>query len=81
MRKFHEKVAEREYLCKITEWDCPHFLTWRDFKKNYLEPLKRAADQFMSAATYWKELDAITLEEFYDIQAIWLKVEQYLKKQ
>ena len=83
MRKFHHKVSKRQYLCMITEWDCPSLVSKEKFKEEYLDPLKRSVDQYLSAVVHWRELDLglVTLEEYIDVQALWLRVDQYIKKQ
>ena len=64
----------------ISEWECPYSITPEYFKKAYPDPLKRAADQYLSAAVFWKESEVITLEEFREIPNLWQRVDRYLKK-
>ena len=44
----------------VREWDCPDLITSEEFKIQYLDPLERAVDSFLSAAVYWKESNLIT---------------------
>ena len=81
MKKFFEKIAKRQYMCMISEWGCPSLFSLEHFKKTCLDPLKRAADQYLSAAIYWRELEVITIDEFQEIQNLWQKVDRYLKRQ
>ena len=67
-------------MCIISEWGCPFFAR-ECFKKTRLDPLKRAADQYLSAAVYWREVEVITIDEFQEIQNLWQRVDCYLKKQ
>ena len=52
-----------------------------EFKTGYLEPLKRAVDNFLSTAVYWKELNLITEGELAETQSLWQRVALYIKKQ
>ena len=83
MGKFYTKICKRQYLCMLTEWNCPDLVSKERFKKEYLDPLKRAADQYLSAIVYWREQDLalVTPDEYAEIQALWLRVDQYIKKQ
>ena len=58
--KFQTKVAQRQSICMVKEWDCPELITSEEFKIQYLDPLERAVDSFLSAAVYWKESNLIT---------------------
>ena len=40
MRKFHHKVSKRQYLCMITEWDCPSLVSKESLRKNIWTLLK-----------------------------------------
>ena len=83
MGKFFYKVCKRQYICSITEWDCPDLVSKEKFKREYLDPLKRAADQYLSAVVYWRELDInlVTPAEYAEVQDLWLRVDQYIRKQ
>ena len=44
--KFQTKVAQRQSICMVKEWDCPDLISPEEFKTEYLDPLKRAVDDF-----------------------------------
>ena len=77
--KFQTKVAQRQSICMVKEWDCPDLITSEEFKIQYLDPLERAVDSFLSAAVYWKESNLITEEELAETQSLWQRVILYIK--
>ena len=77
--KFQTKVAQRQSVCMIKEWDCPDLITFEEFKTQYLDPLERAVDSFLSAAVYWKESNLITEGELAETQSLWQRVILYIK--
>ena len=77
--KFQTKVAQRQCVCMVKEWDCPDLITFQEFKTQYLDPLERAVDSFLSAAVYWKELNLITEGELAETQSLWQRVILYVK--
>ena len=77
--KFQTKVAQRQSVCMVKEWDCPDLITFQEFKTQYLDPLERAVDSFLSAAVYWKELNLITEGELAETQSLWQRVILYIK--
>ena len=79
--KFQTKVAQKQSICMVKEWDCPDLISPEEFKTGYLEPLKRAVDNFLSTAVYWKELNLITEGELAETQSLWQRVALYIKKQ
>ena len=79
--KFQTKVDQQQSICMVKEWDCPDLISPGEFKIQYLDPLKRAVDNFLSAAVYWKELNLITEGELAETQSLWKRVELYIKKQ
>ena len=36
--KFQTKVAQRQSICMVKEWDCPDLISPEEFKTEYLEP-------------------------------------------
>ena len=68
--KFQTKVAQRQSICMVKEWDCPDLITSEQFKIQYLDPLERAVDSFLSAAVYWKESNLITEGELAETQSL-----------
>ena len=77
--KFQTKVAQRQSVFMVKEWDCPDLITSEQFKIQYLDPLERAVDSFLSAAVYWKELNLITEGELAETQSLWQRVILYIK--
>ena len=77
--KFQTKVAQRQSVCMVKEWDCSDLITFQEFKTQYLDPLERAVDSFLSAAVYWKELNLITEGELAETQSLWQRVILYIK--
>ena len=77
--KFQSKVAQRQSVCMVKEWDCPDLISSEQFKIQYLDPLERAVDSFLSAAVYWKELNLITEGELAETQSLWQRVILYIK--
>ena len=77
--KFQTKVAQRQSICMVKEWDCPDLITSEEFKIQYLDPLERAVDSFLSAAVYWKESNLITEGELAETQSLWQRVILYIK--
>ena len=63
----------------VKEWDCPDLITFQEFKTQYLDPLERAADSFLSAAVYWKESNLIAEGELAETQSLWQRVILYIK--
>ena len=63
----------------VKEWDCPDLITFQEFKTQYLDPLERAVDSFLSAAVYWKESNLITEGELAETQSLWQRVILYRK--
>ena len=78
--KFQTKVAQRQSICMVKEWDCPDLISPEEFKTEYLDPLKRAVDDFLSTAVYWKESNLITEGELTETQSLWQRVALYIKK-
>ena len=78
--KFQTKVAQRQSICMVKEWDCPDLISPEEFKTEYLDPLKRAVDNFLSTALYWKEINLIIEGELAEAQSLWQRVALYIKK-
>lgn len=81
MSKFHKKVSKRHYLCIVTECDCPSKISKETFQREYLDPLRRAIDQYLSAVIHWKDLELVSNQEFSEVQALWQRVDQYIRNQ
>ena len=64
----------------VKEWDYPDLISPEEFKTQYLDPLKRAVDDFLATAVYWKELNLITEGELAETQSLWQRVALYIKK-
>ena len=64
----------------VKEWDCPDLISPEEFKIQYLDPLKRAVDGFLSTAIYWKESNLITEAELAETQSLWQRVALYMEK-
>ena len=79
--KFQTKVAQKQSICMVKEWDCPDLISPEEFKTGYLDPLKRAVDNFLSTAVYWKESNLLTEGELAETQSLWQRVALYLEKQ
>ena len=79
--KFQTKVAQLQSICMVKEWNCSDLISPEEFKTQYLDPLKRAVDNFLSTAVYWKESNLITEGELAETQSLWQRVELYIKKQ
>ena len=79
--KFQTKVAQKQSICMVKEWDCPDLISPEEFKTGYLDPLKRAVDNFLSTAVYWKESNLITEGELAKTQSLWQRVALYIEKQ
>ena len=79
--KFQTKVAQTQSICMVKEWDCPDLIYPEEFKTGYLDPLKRAVDNFLSTAVYWKESNLITEGELAKTQSLWQRVALYIEKQ
>ena len=79
--KFQTKVAQKQSICMIKEWNCPDLISPEEFKVGYLNPLKSAVDNFLSTVVYWKELNLIYEGELAEIQALWQRVALYIEKQ
>ena len=77
--KFQTKIAQRQSVCMVKQWDCPDLITFQEFKTQYLDPLERAVDSFLSTAVYWKELNLITEGELAETQSLWQRVILYIK--
>ena len=79
--KFQTKVAQLQSICMVKEWDCPDIISPKEFKTQYMDPLRRAVDKFLSTAVYWKESNLITEGELAETQSLWQRVELYIGKQ
>ena len=77
MGRFCARIHKRQYWCIINEG----LKSEEEFKKDYLDPLKRATDQYLSAVNYWKgqNPNLVTPEEYASIQALWQRVEKYIQ--
>ena len=77
--KFQTKVDQQQSICMVKEWDCPDLISPGEFKVQYLDPLERAVDSFLSAAVYWKESNLISEGELGGTQSLWQRVTLYMK--
>ena len=80
--KFQTKVAQKQSICHGKRVGTVQTLiSPEEFKTGYLDPLKRAVDNFLSAAVYWKESNLITEGELAETQSLWQRVALYIEKQ
>ena len=79
MGRFCARVHKRQYRCIINEGTVPE----EEFKRDYLDPLKRIIDLYLSAAKYWigQNPNLVTPTEYASIQALWQRVDKYIQTQ